>query len=118
MSILQSLLDPRGSPRIHSCPHFVFFMYVPFGINFLENTEYYFIFMQTILKYMCPSEIKTWMSTDFLNESKNETIVFGPLDVSSSLNQVLGSLAAYVKTSVKNFLLSLTLPCYLSRKMQ
>lgn len=37
-----------------------------------------------------------------LNESKTEAIVFGPLAVSWNLNQVLGSLAAYVKPSVKN----------------
>lgn len=30
-----------------------------------------------------------------LNESKTEASVFGPLAVSGSLNQVLGSLAAY-----------------------
>ena len=43
------------------------------------------------------------MSNNFfnLNESKTETIVFGPLVVSGSLNQVLGSLA-YVKPPVKN----------------
>lgn len=29
-------------------------------------------------------------------------IVFGPLTVSGSINQILGSLASYVKPSVKN----------------
>ncbi len=70
-------------------------IYVPFKQNDNQNLS---------ALTACLSDIKAWMSLNFLNlnESKTEAIVFGSLAVSGNIQQVLGDLAARVKPSVNN----------------
>ncbi len=70
-------------------------IYVPFKQNDNQNLS---------ALTACLSDIKAWMSLNFLNlnESKTVAIVFGSLAVSGNIQQVLGDLAARVKPSVNN----------------
>lgn len=60
--------------------------------------------LTTVDLISCLSDYKARISLNFLslNENKTEAIMYGPLSVSGSTNQVLGSLASYLKPSIKN----------------